>query len=123
HAAAWGVSNTADTPIGQACASFTGCSLREALTSTELNPGPDAILVSGGTYILTNGPLTITQDLQIARVGAFGATISGNNAQQLFIVTGSTIVVFRFLTLSGGSATTGGAINVGVGANVSVEIT
>src|SRR5690242_6272930 len=43
--ATWSVDNTADTPIGLPCLGFTGCSLREAITSAEMNPGPDAILV------------------------------------------------------------------------------
>ena len=64
----WGVSNTADTPVGQACPSFSNCSLRQAITSTETNPGADAILINGGgtTYTLTNGQLTVTQDLDVS---------------------------------------------------------
>lgn len=122
HGATWGVSNTADTPIGQACAGFTNCSLREAVTSTELNGGPDAILVSGGTYALTNGQLTITDDLQVARVGASAATISGNNASRIFDVTGGDFVL-RFLTLTDGrvAGQNGGAIRGAAGTTIAVE--
>jgi hypothetical protein len=70
HAATWGVNDTTDTPVGQVCPGFTNCSLREAVTSAEANPGPDAILVSAGTYPLTNGQLTVTQDLTVSKVGA-----------------------------------------------------
>ncbi len=127
HAAAWGVSNTTDTPVGQACAGFTGCSLREAVTSTELNPGPDAILVGTGTYPLTNGELTVTQSLTVARVGAGGATISGAGASRIFNVTGSgTSFIFRFLTVtdgdvSGAGPSHGGAILGGSGTSIGIE--
>jgi hypothetical protein len=123
HGAAWGVDDTTDTPIGQACPGFTGCSLREAITSTEANPGADAILVSGGTYPLTNGQLTVTQDLQVARVGATPATLSGSNASRIFNVSGSGIdLVVRFLTLTNGSASgDGGAIQTGAGTTLGIE--
>ena len=123
--ATWGVSATTDTPPGQQCAGFTGCSLREAVTSTELNPGPDAILVNGGgiTYPLSNGQLTVTQDLTVSRVGAGAATISGANASRIFNVTGSgTDFVLRFMTLTNGLAPgDGGAILAGVGTTLSIE--
>ncbi len=71
HGATWAVNDTVDTPVGQSCPGFTNCSLREAVTSTEANPGADAILVSApGTYVLTNGQLSVTQDLEVSRVGA-----------------------------------------------------
>jgi hypothetical protein len=122
QAAAWSVNNTTDTPVGQACPGFTGCSLREAITSAEANPGPDAILVEAGTYILTNGTLTITQDLTISRVGAGTATISGGGAALIFNVSGAgTDLVLRFLTITNGSGTQGGAIYNPAGSTVSIE--
>src|SRR4051812_31785907 len=87
-AAAWGVNQTTDTPVGQPCPGFTNCSLREAVTSTELNPGPDGILVSGGTYPLPNGQLDVTQNLIVSRVGAFGASIQGAGSR-IFDITGA----------------------------------
>src|SRR4051794_21581049 len=127
YGAAWGVDVTTDTPVGQACVGFTGCSLREAITSTEANPGADAILVAGGTYPLTNGQLSVTQDLEVARVGAFSATISGSDASRIFDVSGSgTAFVLRFLTLtsgrvSGAGPSRGGAIQTGPGTTVGIE--
>jgi predicted outer membrane repeat protein len=112
RAAAWGVSDTTDTPVGQACSGFTNCSLREAVTSTEANPGPDAILVSAGTYPLANGQLTVTQDLTVARVGAGAATIDGNDASRIFDVTGGTFTV-RSLNLSGGHVDAGAGVGEG----------
>lgn len=122
--AAWGVSDTADTPVGQACPGFTGCSLRQAVTSTELNPGPDAILVSAGTYVLTNGQLTVTQELNVSRVGAGAATISGNDDSRIFDITGGDFVL-RFLALTAGLADggNGGAVLGAPGTTISVEST
>jgi hypothetical protein len=126
RAAAWSVDDTTDTPIGQACTGFTNCSLREAVTSTEANPGPDAILVTGGTYPLANGQLTITQDLTVARVGAGAATIDGNDASRIFDVTGGDFVL-RFLTVTRGHADAGagvgegGAIRAASGTTVQIQ--
>lgn len=125
-AAAWGVNDTTDTPIGQACAGFTDCSLREAVTSAEANPGPDTVLVSAGTYVLANGQLTVTQTLDVAAVGAGSKVIDGGNASRIFDVTGGTFTV-RFVTLThglanaGGGTGEGGAIRTGVGVDLHVE--
>jgi len=122
-AAAWGVSSTTDTPVGQACPGFTGCSLRQAVTSTEANPGPDAILISAGTYPLTNGPLSVSQDLSVARVGASATTISAGGLSRIFDVSGAgTDFVVRFVTLTSGSANgNGGAMRTASGTTLSVE--
>jgi predicted outer membrane repeat protein len=128
RAAAWAVNDPTDTPVGQACPGFTDCSLREALTSTEANPGPDAILVSAGTYPLSNGELAVTQDLTVAKVGAGTATIDGNDASRIFDVTGAgTSFTVRFLTLTGGHVDAGagvgegGAIRTAAGTDLHVE--
>jgi len=126
-AATWAVSDTTDTPVGQACPGFTNCSLREAITSTENNPGPDAILISAGTYPLTNGELAVTQDLTVSRVGAGAATISGSGSSRIFDVTGSgTGLAVRFLTLTHGSVSgagpsRGGAILGGAGTTIDLQ--
>jgi predicted outer membrane repeat protein len=126
RAATWSVNDTTDTPIGQACPGFSNCSLREAVTSTEANPGADAILISAGTYPLTNGQLTVTQDLTVSKVGAGVATIDGNDASRIFDVTGGIFAV-RFLTLTGGHVDAGagvgegGAIRTGAGTELHVE--
>jgi predicted outer membrane repeat protein len=122
QAATWGVSNTTDTPVGQQCPTFTGCSLREAITSTEANPGADTILVSAGTYPLTNGELTVTQDLAIARVGAGAATIQGSGSRILGVTGSGTDLDLKFMALANGSANgNGGAINAGPGTTLTVE--
>jgi len=87
----------------------------------------DAILVSAGTYPLTNGELSITQDLTISRVGAGSATISGSNSSRIFDVSGSgTDFDLKFLTLTQGSVSGtgpsyGGAILGGPGTTITVE--
>jgi hypothetical protein len=126
RAAAWSVDDTTDTPTGQACPGVTNCSLREAVTSTEANPGADAILISAGTYPLPNGQLTITQDLTVAKVGAGVATIDGNNTSRIFDVTGGDFVL-RFLTVTRGRADAGpgvgegGAIRAASGTTVQIQ--
>jgi hypothetical protein len=125
-AAAIGVSNTADTPVGQACAGFTGCSLREAVTKANTTAAPDAINVQGGTYTLTNGDLDVTEDLEVVRVGAQPATVSGNDASRIFDVSGGTTdFTARFMTLTAGREVDedGGAIRGGAGTTITVEST
>jgi hypothetical protein len=126
QAAAWGVNDTVDTPVGQACPGFTNCSLREALTSAEANPGSDAILVSAGTYPLTNGVLTVTQTLDISRVGAGASIIDGGGATRIFDITAGTFSL-RFMTVRGGRAggnpAEGGAIRGAAGTTIRIEST
>ena len=126
-AATWAVDDTVDTPVGQACPAFSGCSLREALTSTEMNPGADAILVSQGTYAMTQGQLNVTQEVTISRVGAGGATIDGGGSSRLFDVTGTGILTLRFLTVRNGRASgataEGGAIRGAAGSSISIQST
>jgi hypothetical protein len=127
HGAAYGVNDTTDTPVGQACPGFTDCSLREAVTSAEANPGADAILVSAGTYPLTNGELDITEELSVGRVGAGTATISGNNASRIFDISGAGAdFTLRFVGLTDGSvsgagSSRGGAIRAAAGTTLAVE--
>jgi hypothetical protein len=125
QAATWSVDSTADTPVGQQCPSFTGCSLRQAVTSSEANGGSDAILVSAGTYTLTNGELSVSQDLTVSRVGAGVSTVSGNAAGRIFNVTGAgTDLVLRFMTLTAGAATGGGGAILGAaGTTIGLETT
>lgn len=105
HAATWAVSDTADTPVGQACPAFTGCSMREAITSANADSGPDGILVTGGTYALVNGGLPITDELTIARVGAGAVTVdAGGLSRVLSIVASAGSVELRGMTFRRGVA-------------------
>lgn len=129
HAATWSVDDTVDTPVGQSCPGFTDCSLREAVTSANANPGTDGILIAPGTYPLTNGQLSVTQDLEVSRVGAGKATISGNDASRIFDVTGAgTDLSLRFMTLTdgrvaGAGPSYGGAIRGATGTTITVAST
>ena len=74
------VSKTADTNDGVCDAD---CSLREAISAANANPGPDTVLVPAGTYTLTipnaggtnedgnaTGDLDVTGSLSLQKVGA-----------------------------------------------------
>jgi IPT/TIG domain len=80
RAATYTVGTTAD-PVGVACTPSSGtCSLRGLVTyedsmKTTPNP-PDTIMVPAGTYQLTQGPLSISQSLTIAGVGAQSTLIA-----------------------------------------------
>ncbi|ADB49292.1 OmpA family protein [Conexibacter woesei] len=124
QAAAWAVSATADTPVGQACPTFTGCSLREAITSANANPGPDSILVTAGTYVLANGELPVTDELTMARVGASAATIDANGLSRVLSIAPSAgSVELRHMTFRRGvvsGSDYGGAIRAG-GVDLTLE--
>src|SRR3954466_3733267 len=76
------VSNTADTPVGQACAGLSGCSLREAITSANALGGADTIEVAAGTYTLSEGELEADDDLTIGGAGAATTTIDADHASR-----------------------------------------
>src|SRR5262245_61346627 len=81
-AATYNVSNTADTPVGQACAGTTGCSLREAITSANAAGGADTIDVAAGTYTLSEGELQADDEVTIAGVAASTTIIDANHASR-----------------------------------------
>jgi hypothetical protein len=126
QALTWTVSSTADTPVGQLCPGISGCSLRQAVTSAEANPDPDVINVETGTYTLTNGQLTVTQDLTIENAGTDPVTISGNNASRILEVDGGDLLL-RLLTVTEGNVTVsgdvaqGGAIYGEPGTTITIE--
>ena len=129
HGASWSVNDPVDTPVGQSCPGITDCSLREAVTSANANPGADGILVAAGTYPLTNGELTVSQDLEVSRVGAGAATISGGDASRIFDVSGAgTDLSLRFMTLTDGRVagpgpSYGGAIRGAAGTTITIGST
>src|SRR5690606_37706735 len=86
--------------------------------------------MKGKTITLTSGVLTITNDVSISgdidrtdENFAADITVSGGGDSGIFAVTGSsTEATFRSLTLTGGSAAQGGAINATGGAGSSVIV-
>ena len=65
------------------------------------------------TITLTSGPLALSSNLTINGLGANQLTISGNQASQLFTLSGSAKVALANLTLTGGISSQGGAIFLG----------
>src|SRR5262245_2585191 len=90
-----------------------GLSLREALALANANADADAISfaagLSGGTLTLSNGELTITNDVSIdGDVNGddkADITISGNDASRIFLIAGATTDAdLKSLTLTDGNA-------------------
>jgi hypothetical protein len=65
------------------------------------------------TITLSSVPLAISSNVTINGLGANLLTISGNNANQLFTLSGSAQVTLANLTLTGGKSSQGGAIFLG----------
>jgi hypothetical protein len=87
-------------------------SLRYAIDN--ITPGNNTITfaasLDGQTIILTNGPLTISQNATITGLGAGQLTISGNNASQVFVISSGVTASISDLTITGGSGISGGGI-------------
>ncbi len=85
-------------------------SLRAILASA--NNG-DTIIFANSVHdiTLTSGPLTIGKNVDIDGPGANKLTISGNNAQQVFDISGGTTVTLADLTVADGLAVQGGGID------------
>jgi uncharacterized repeat protein (TIGR01451 family) len=72
-------------------------SLRQAVS--DANPG-DTIHVPAGTYVLTSGEITIDKKLEVDGAGASSTVISGNDASQIFSLTGALGVKIAGMTLT-----------------------
>jgi parallel beta-helix repeat protein/predicted outer membrane repeat protein len=91
-------------------------SLRDAITSANNNPGPDAVVFApglSGTITLKDGELLINDSLTITgrsdpRTGAL--TISGDDKSRIFEIAPDIDVAIGGLTLTKGNASDGGAI-------------
>lgn len=104
YAATYTVTDNSDN------ASDTG-SLRYAVNNA--TSGSDIINFSGvsGTITLTNGTLTLNNNVTITGPGAALLTISGNNATTVFMIGASATVSIGKLNIANGNASTsGGAI-------------
>ncbi|HEV8058867.1 MAG TPA: hypothetical protein VGP68_03290 [Gemmataceae bacterium] len=89
-------------------------SLRAAIASANSHAGADIIAFANGlhgTITLTSGELLITDSVTINGPGANKLTISGNNAQQIFDISGGTTVTLTDLTVADGLAVQGGGID------------
>ncbi len=97
------VSNLADIGAG---------SLRQAITDANANPGNDSIFFQsglGGTIILTNGQLEVTDSVVIRGPGAKVLAISGNNVSRVLAIEPGTLgtVDISGLTFKQGNDTSG----------------
>lgn len=105
---------TADTNDG-VCDS--DCSLREAITAANQNPGEDVILLHAGTYTLTasgpaNGNLQILGDVTLMGDGAGRTIIDGGGLGGIFYIPSGATVQIQDVTLRNGrSRGAGGAIH------------
>jgi uncharacterized repeat protein (TIGR01451 family)/CSLREA domain-containing protein len=113
-AATFTVTKTADT-AGGTCDS--DCSLREAIAAANAAPGPDTVIVPAGTYVLSLGMLTISDDLTLIGAGETSTVIDGNGTDRVFHVDASPLVQISDLTIQNGYATSssngGGIENAG----------
>jgi len=101
------VTNTSDAGAG---------SLRRALSS--VCAGGTVLFsnaLAGQTITLLSGPLTLGKNVTIDGSGAPGLTISGNNADRVFIVNAGTIATIKQLTVTKGYGfqLAGGILNNG----------
>jgi beta-glucanase (GH16 family) len=101
------VTNAADGGAG---------SLRKALSTVCVGGTvtiPDAL--AGQTITLLSGPLTLGKNITIDASAAPGLTISGNNADRVFIVNAGTTATIKYLTVTKGYGfqLAGGILNNG----------
>jgi predicted outer membrane repeat protein len=105
----------AAAPIEVSTANDAGAgSLRQAVLDANAAGGADTITfapaLSGQTITLTSGAIPITGDLTITGPGASALTISGDDNDRIFDVTGSAVTISG-LTFTHGFANGGGAIS------------
>ena len=114
QAATYTVGNTADTAPGASCSSFpSSCSLRQLIEHENSAGTNDTIVVPAGSYPLTNGQLTITQNTTITGAGARSTSVAQQTTSptsRVFAVQASPssgiepTVTISGLAISGGTA-------------------
>jgi hypothetical protein len=73
------------------------------------------------TITLSSGSLALSSNVTINGLGAERLTISGNNASQLFTLSGTAEVTLANLTLTGGMSSQGGAVFIGDSAALTLD--
>jgi len=99
------VTKTADTNDGTC---DLDCSLREAIVAANTNPGADDVPVPAGTYLLTLGQLTVSEDVDISGAGESNTIIDGNATNRAFVISSATTVTINTLTIQNGNYFLGG---------------
>ena len=113
------VNNSGDTasPSAANCAAGNAntCTLRDAVTAANADTGnTDGITVPFGmTVTLSNGDIEFTNSVLVS---GDGATVNGNGGQIFYEDTNQISVQITGLTLTGGSAAVGGAVELENGA-------
>src|SRR5262249_45076447 len=99
------VENLADSGLG---------SLRQAILNANALPGADVIdfapAARDGTITLTNGELSITDDLTIDGPGADRLAVSGNDASRVLRIGSGVTVGIDDLAITRGRADNGGGV-------------
>jgi len=87
------------------------CSLREAITAANENPGFDEVSIPAGTYHLTLGPLTVLEGATITGADARTTIVDGNGASRVFEIQSAGAVEISGLTIENGyDALRGGGV-------------
>ena len=109
------VDSTADgIPDGTCGASAGDCTLRDAI-NLAFDPGDAINIIATGTITLTEGELTISNNLTITGLGPESLTISGGNASRVFKILLATVTISG-VTIANGKADNddgGGIYNIG----------
>jgi uncharacterized repeat protein (TIGR01451 family)/CSLREA domain-containing protein len=117
------VNTTADGTVPNGCTTDPACSLRDAVTAANANPGPDAIAVPAGHYVLTLGPLqpngATNNSLTIAGAGARTTSIDAGGASRVIQnATGPNSLTLDGVTITGGAAPAVGGTQPGDGGGI-----
>jgi hypothetical protein len=98
---------------------FTCTTVRAAVTAANGSAGHDVISIGAGTYPLTLGALTLSQDTSIAGVGARFTTIQPSGSQG-FIVSSGVTADLALMTIQGGNAASGSGGNISNSGNLTL---
>jgi CSLREA domain-containing protein len=107
------VTNTADA---NGSCTPGNCSLREAIEAANANPGADDVPVPAGTYLLSLGQLTVSDDVAVTGADEASTVIDGNNSDRVFHIQSSTVAEISNVTIQYGDAYPwigGGILNYG----------
>jgi predicted outer membrane repeat protein len=115
QAATFNVTNLSDSGAG---------SLRQAVTDSNANAGPDIIVFAvTGTITLTSGELAITDSLSVQGPGSGRLAVDGNATSRVVSISGAGInVTISGLTIRNGAAIgNGGGINLAGGNTLTLQ--
>jgi CSLREA domain-containing protein len=111
------------TPGDGACATeANACTLRAAIQEANMLPGPDAITLPAGTYLIAregmdedkclSGDLDITSSISINGAGAATTIVDANHRDRVFDVRKTGAAIITGVTIQNCSAEDGGGVRV-----------